>query len=111
VIARVWRGVVAADDVTAYAAYVEATGVGAYRRVEGNRAAHILSRDLGDGTAELIAFSLWDDTDAIRRFAGDDITAMVLYPEDEDHLLAPPTLEHYQVHEADPAHDPDEEIH
>jgi hypothetical protein len=61
VIARVWRGVVAAD--------------------------------------RLVAFSLWDDVEAIRRFAGDDIDAMVLYPEDHDYLLLPPTLVHYLVEE------------
>ena len=97
-IARIWRGVVAADRLTDYAAYVEGTGVGAYRQIGGNRAAHILTRDLEENRAELIAFSLWDDTDAIHRFAGDDIDAMVLYPEDRDYLLAPPTLAHYRVH-------------
>jgi heme-degrading monooxygenase HmoA len=98
VIARVWRGVVAADRLDTYVAYVEATGVGAYRQVDGNRAAHILTRNLEENRAELIAFSLWDDADAIRRFAGDDIDAMVLYPEDHDYLLAPPNLTHFRVH-------------
>ena len=98
-IARLWRGVVAADRLASYVTYVDGTGVGAYRRIEGNRAAYILTRELDDGSAELLAFSLWDDIDAIRRFAGDDIDAMVLYPEDHDYLLAPPTLVHYQVND------------
>ena len=51
------------------------------------------------GTAEIVAFSLWDDIEAIRRFAGEDIDAMVLYPEDHDYLLSPPTLVHYRVDE------------
>lgn len=96
-IARLWRGVVAGDRLADYVAYVDATGVGAYRQTPGNQAAHILTRDLGDGTAELLAFSLWDDVEAIRRFAGDDIDAMVLYAEDHDYLLTPPTLVHYRV--------------
>lgn len=96
-IARLWSGVVASDRLADYVAYVDATGVGAYRQTPGNRAAHILTRDLGDGTAELLAFSLWDDVDAIRRFAGDDIDAMVLYAEDHDYLLTRPTLVHYRV--------------
>jgi len=98
VIARVWTGVVAFDRLDAYIAYVDATGVGAYRQIAGNRAAHILTRDLGGNRGELVAFSLWDDVEAIRRFAGDDITAMVLYAEDHDYLLEPPTLTHYEVH-------------
>ena len=103
-IARLWRGVVAADRLDAYVAYVENTGVGAYRQVDGNRAAHILTRDLGENRAELVAFSLWDDVAAIRRFAGDDINAMVLYPEDEDYLLSPPELLHYDVGDGQTPH-------
>jgi heme-degrading monooxygenase HmoA len=97
VIARIWSGIVAADRLADYVAYVDATGVGAYRETEGNRAAHILTRLLDDGTAEIMAFSLWDDEEAIRRFAGDDISAMVLYPEDREYLLRTPTLRHYSV--------------
>jgi len=99
VIARVWRGVVAAEELAAYSAYVDSTGVSGYRETEGNRAAHILTRQLDEGTAEIVAFSLWDDIEAIRRFAGEDIDAMVLYPEDHDYLLSPPTLVHYRVDE------------
>lgn len=64
-IARVWTGIVTADRLHVYVTYVDQTGVGEYRRTPGNRAAHILTRDLGDGTAELIAFSIWDSQDDI----------------------------------------------
>ena len=96
-IARIWTGVVTQDRLVEYAAYVDSTGVGAYRQTPGNQAAYILTRHLNDGTAELLAFSLWNDVDAIRRFAGDDINAMVLYPADHDYLLTTPTLDHYRV--------------
>lgn len=101
-IARTWRGVVAADARLSYAAYVEQTGVAEYTRTPGCRSATVLSRDLPDSAAddpraEVIAFSVWDDEDAIRAFAGPDIEEMVLYPEDERHLLEPPTLTHHDV--------------
>lgn len=112
-IARVWRGVVARDRHEAYVDYVDATGVAEYRRAPGCRLSAILTRDLdpegppGDeldatraettARVELIAFSIWDREADIEAFAGPDIKAMVLYPEDEDYLLAPPTLVHHHV--------------
>ncbi|MCY1144179.1 hypothetical protein OWR29_39825 [Actinoplanes sp. Pm04-4] len=38
-IARIWRGVVRADTLAAYAQYVDETGVSQYRRTRGNRSA------------------------------------------------------------------------
>lgn len=35
-----------------------------------------------------LTLSLWESEDAIRAFAGDDIEAAVLYPEDELYLIA-----------------------
>jgi hypothetical protein len=97
VIARVWTGVVAREHRDRYVAYVDSTGVDAYRHSPGCRLATILTRDLDDGRAEVTAFSIWDDEVALRRFAGDDITAMVLYPEDRAYLLEEPQLRHHQV--------------
>ena len=97
-IAREWRGRVRAERGEEYVAYMWATGVGEYVRTDGNRHAWVLSRDLGDGRAEVVAFSLWDSMDDVRRFAGDDENEMVLYPEDRDFLLDEPTLRHYEVH-------------
>ncbi len=97
VIARVWTGVVARKDRDAYVTYVEATGVDAYRRTPGCLFATILTRDLDPARTEIVAFSLWESTASIQAFAGDDITAMVLYPEDEKYLLQEPELRHHDV--------------
>jgi heme-degrading monooxygenase HmoA len=56
----------------------------------------MLRRDQGD-RAEFITLSLWDSVDAIRAFAGDEIEAAVLYPEDARYLLGESTVTHYQV--------------
>ena len=111
-IARVWRGVVARDRQAEYVAYVDNTGAAEYRHAQGCRLSMILTRDLdatsdaGESTArdwsgtprvEVIAFSIWDSEAAIQAFAGPDINAMVLYPEDQDFLLEPPTLLHHRV--------------
>ncbi|MET0932365.1 MAG: hypothetical protein ABWX56_01525 [Mycetocola sp.] len=102
-IARLWTGVVARRDRDAYVAYMEATGVGEYRRTPGCTFAAILTRDLDENRTEVSALSLWESTTAIHAFAGDDITAMVLYPEDETYLLDEPELRHYEV-ASRPAH-------
>jgi hypothetical protein len=97
-IARVWRGVVARDRRAEYVAYVDSTGVAEYREARGCTVSMILTRELGDGTrVEVVAFSVWDDEAAIRAFTGPDLDAMVLYPEDEEFLVEPPTLVHYEV--------------
>ena len=54
-------------------------------------------RDDGERT-EFITLSLWETEDAIRSFAGDDIEAAVLYPEDEHYLIGGElAVAHYQV--------------
>ena len=96
-IAREWRGRVRAEQAEAYAAYIWDTGGGEYLRTPGNLHAWVLTREVGDGSAEVVAFSLWESMADVRRFAGDDENAMVLYPEDREYLIDEPTLRHYEV--------------
>ena len=96
-IARIWRGAVRAGDAAAYASYIQQTGIEAYKATPGNRGAWMLRRDDGDRT-EFITLSLWDSVDAIKAFAGEDIEAAVLYPEDERYLIdGESSVTHYEV--------------
>jgi heme-degrading monooxygenase HmoA len=96
-IARVWSGAVRSAEADEYAAYIHETGFAEYGRTRGNRGAWLLRRDDGDRT-ELIALSLWESADAIRAFAGEDIEAAVLYPEDERYLIGGESrILHYDV--------------
>ena len=96
-IARVWRGVVRTTDADEYADYIRETGFAEYGRTAGNRGAWLLRRD-EKGTTEFITLSLWDSTAAIRAFAGEDIEAAVLYPEDERYLVGgESSIAHYEV--------------
>ena len=70
--ARIWRGVVRTGDADEYARYIRDTGFSEYGRTDGNR-------------------------DAIKAFAGEDIEAAVLYPEDEKYLVGESTIAHYEV--------------
>jgi heme-degrading monooxygenase HmoA len=96
-IARTWKGAVRRADADEYAGYIARTGFDEYARTPGNRGAWMLRRDQGERT-EFITLSLWESVDAIRAFAGDDIEAAVLYPEDERYLIdGQSTIVHYEV--------------
>lgn len=96
-IARTWTGTVGRADADEYPRYIRETGFAKYGQTPGNRGAWLLRRDEGERT-EFIALSLWDSEEAIRAFAGDDIEAAVLYPEDERYLIdGKSAVAHYDV--------------
>jgi tRNA-Thr(GGU) m(6)t(6)A37 methyltransferase TsaA len=104
-IARIWKGVVRTADADSYAEYIRATGFSEYAETAGNRGAWMLRRD-EEGRTGFITLSYWESIEAIRAFAGDDIEAAVLYPEDERYLLGESTVTHYEVadHAESPGH-------
>jgi heme-degrading monooxygenase HmoA len=96
-IARTWMGTLRRSDADEYAEYIRETGFAEYGQTPGNRGAWMLQRDEGERT-EFITLSLWESEDAIRSFAGDDIEAAVLNPEDERYLIGGESaVAHYQV--------------
>jgi heme-degrading monooxygenase HmoA len=96
-IARIWRGAVRADDATAYASYIQQTGIEAYKKTPGNLGAWLLWRAVGE-QAEIITLSFWESRQAIEAFAGPDIETAVFYPEDERFLVERDlTARHYEV--------------
>jgi heme-degrading monooxygenase HmoA len=100
VIARTWAGTVRRADADEYAAYIRETGFAEYGQTPGNRGAWMLRRDERERT-QFITLSLWESEDAIRAFAGDDIEAAMLYPEDARYLIGgESTVAHYEVVDA-----------
>ena len=96
-IALTWRGATSADDADAYLEYLHETGLADFRRTEGNRGALAL-RKIEGNRAEFVILSLWDSEEAIRRFAGEDISKAVFYPEDERFLIERDNdVSHYEV--------------
>jgi uncharacterized damage-inducible protein DinB/heme-degrading monooxygenase HmoA len=97
-ITRTWRGRVRTERAQEYVGIVERTGMAGYRSTPGNRGAQVLTRDLGDGSTEIVTLSWWDDLDVVRGFAGDDLERARYYPEDDDFLLErDPTVSHHEV--------------
>ncbi len=103
-IARIWRGLTAADKADAYVEYFGDTGLKDFATTPGNRGVWVIRRTVGD-RCEFQIISLWDSMDAVKRFAGADAERSRYYPEDEQFLLdMEPLVRHFEVAEmlADP---------
>jgi heme-degrading monooxygenase HmoA len=96
-IARTWRGATATPDAGAYVAYLDRTGVAECRATPGNRGVMVLRCSLGEET-EFLFISYWDDEDAIRAFAGQDISRARFFEEDDRYLTQrDEVVRHYVV--------------
>jgi heme-degrading monooxygenase HmoA len=96
-VARIWRGVVRRGDADEYAEYIGETGFKEYGDTDGNRGAWMLRRDAGDLT-EFLTLSFWENYDAVRGFAGEDIEKAVYYPEDDRFLVErEDVVKHYEI--------------
>jgi heme-degrading monooxygenase HmoA len=79
-IVRTWSARASKDGAQAYSAYFEKTLLPQLRLLSGFSGAYLLARD-DDGLVELTAHTLWASMEAIRAFAGDDITTAAVEPE------------------------------
>ena len=96
-IARTWRGETEEARADEYLELLKRTGVEDYLATEGNRGVVVLRR-VAEGRAEFLLISLWESTEAIRKFAGEEIEKAVYYPEDAEFLLAfAPHVTHFDV--------------
>ncbi|MGE5140503.1 MAG: antibiotic biosynthesis monooxygenase family protein [Rudaea sp.] len=96
-IARIWHGVTPAAMADEYVEYLNRTGLPDYRSTPGNRAAYLLRRLEGD-RAHFLTLTFWDSMDAIRGFAGPDISTAKYYPEDARFLIEQePEVQHFEV--------------
>jgi heme-degrading monooxygenase HmoA len=96
-IARTWRGTVQAGKGSAYLGVVGRTGLRESRETPGNLGFYVMQRPAGDHD-EILTVSLWESEEAIRAFAGDDISRAVFYPEDDAWLISRDLqADHWQV--------------
>jgi len=94
---RRWRGFTRAADAEAYVQYMSRTGYAALRATPGNLGVLGLVRVTGD-RAEHVVVSLWESEEAIRRFAGEDISRAVFYPDDVKFLVEKDDhVDHFKV--------------
>lgn len=79
-IVRTWSARATKAGADAYSSYFQLTLLPQLRELDGFSGAFLLARD-DEGLVELTAHTVWDSLDAIRAFAGDDITTAVVEPE------------------------------
>lgn len=80
-IERVWLARAAdRDKAAAYGDYFRRVVLPELNGVSGYRGAKLVQRDR-DGGVEIIVVTFWDSLDAVRGFAGDDVTRANVHPE------------------------------
>jgi len=79
-IARHWRGWTKAGDAEAYESFLKVKVLPGLDGIEGYRGGYILRRDLG-AEAEFLVINFFESLEAVRRFAGEDLTVPVFEPE------------------------------
>ena len=85
---RTWSATASSTGAWDYIRYFSGTLLPQLRELPGFAGAYLLRRDLDqDGTVELTAHTFWESAEAVRAFAGDDITVAIVEPEAQAMLL------------------------
>lgn len=84
-IARIWQGRTRPGMGKPYLSYLEQTGLKEYKPTEGFKDVLVLTREIGDET-EYVLITLWDNMEAVQRFAGLEPERAVYYPEDDHYF-------------------------
>ena len=101
-ITRIWHGKTKTRDAAHYRQFVIDTGIQDYLKTPGNLGAQIWQREDGDIT-EIWTISWWENYDAIKIFAGEDIQKAHYYEEDEKYLLEfEPAVTHCETYNFPP---------
>jgi heme-degrading monooxygenase HmoA len=97
-IARIWHVRQTHAKADAYMKeYFHKTGLPDYLETKGNLAVLVLRKDEGE-RADLLMTTLWESQDAIKKFAGDDISKTRYYPQDSYYFKdLEPKVIHYDV--------------
>lgn len=96
-ITRIWHGTTTTGKADEYLNLMRSVAIPDYRATPGNRGAYALRRIDGD-TAHFLMVTFWESEDAIREFAGDNISVAKYYDFDKDFLLEmEPASTHYET--------------
>jgi heme-degrading monooxygenase HmoA len=98
-ITRIWHGRTTAAKSDEYLNLMRTVAIPDYRSVPGNKGAYALRRIEGD-TAHFLMLTFWESEDAVRAFAGDDISVAKYYDFDKRFLLElESTSTHYETYD------------
>jgi heme-degrading monooxygenase HmoA len=98
-ITRIWHGRTTAAKSDEYLNLMRTVAIPDYRSIPGNKGAYALRRIEGD-TAHFLMLTFWESEDAVRVFAGDDISVAKYYDFDKGFLLElESTSTHYETYD------------
>jgi heme-degrading monooxygenase HmoA len=98
-ITRIWHGITPRSRGNEYLELMRRVALPDYRSTPGNTGAYALRRDVHDMT-HIVMVTFWESEDAIRAFAGPDISRAKYYDFDQDFLIEmEPTVLHYETYE------------
>lgn len=96
-IARTWHGVTLVEKADDYLHRMLTIAVPDYQAIPGNRGVYVMRR-IEDDKAHFLLLTLWESEEAIRQFAGPDMSVAKYYAFDPAYLLdLEPTATHYDV--------------
>lgn len=96
-IARIWHGIVPTSKADEYRKLMCEIALPEYLSTEGNLGAWCLHRVEGSVT-HFLMLTHWEDVNAIKRFAGDDIEIAKYYDFDPEFLIElEPRVQHYSL--------------
>ena len=79
-VGRIWHATATVDGADQYATHFREMVLPKLREVDGFENAYLLRREAGEAV-EIRVLTLWSSLDAIREFAGDDLTTAVVEPQ------------------------------
>jgi heme-degrading monooxygenase HmoA len=85
-ITRIWHGTTPAAKSDEYLDLMRTIALPDYRSTPGNQGAYALRRIEGE-TAHFLMVTFWESEEALRAFAGDDISVAKYYDFDKNFLL------------------------
>lgn len=88
-IARIWQGRVRDEKADEYEKYLYENGIKIFADIKGNLGVQVMRFSKG-GVTEFITISYWENLEAVKNFAGDDIEKPHHLPKDKDYLLELP---------------------
>lgn len=98
-IARSWSGAATPEGADRYAAHFREAVLPGLQALDGFHAAYLMRRET-DGLVEVRVLTLWASLDAVRAFAGEDLTTAVVEPPARAALVRYDTMvELYEVAE------------
>lgn len=96
-IVRTWHGCVPAAFGDAFAIHLQKTGIEHAQGISGNRGAFV-KRASFRGNEHFFLATYWDSVESIKKFAGENYSLAVHYPEDDRfRLIADPYVFHHVV--------------